>query len=206
MTGAAVTPMPIDLSAVGPAFGDPPLASQAAFRAALDALARPGRIQRVVSDAQHPSGAVPSAAALALALLDPDCTLWLAPRLAQGSAAAWLSFHTGCRIVSELRAAQFLWSDADQLPPLEALAQGSEFEPESSATCFVQVAALQAGAGWRLTGPGIEQAEHLTVRGLSATFVAQWCANHASFPRGVDLLLCAGEYVAGLPRTTALEV
>jgi alpha-D-ribose 1-methylphosphonate 5-triphosphate synthase subunit PhnH len=203
---AAATGMPLDLSDVGAAFGDPPLASQAAFRAALDALARPGRIQRVLSDAQHPSGAAASAAALALALLDPDCTLWLAPRLAQGSAAAWLRFHTGCRIVSQLCEAQFLWSDADQLPPLQTLAQGSEFEPEAAATCFVQVDALQTGAGWRLNGPGIERTELLTVCGLDAAFVAQWRANHASFPRGVDLLLCAGDCVAGLPRTTAIEV
>lgn len=203
---AAVAAVALDLSNVGAAFGDPPLASQAAFRAALEALARPGRIQRVVSDAQHPGGAASSAAALALALLDPDCTLWLAPRLAQGSAAAWLRFHTGCRIVSELREAQFLWSDADQLPPLETLPQGSEFEPESAATCLVQVDALERGAGWQLSGPGIERTERLTAHGLSAAFVAQWRANHASFPRGVDLLLCAGEYVAGLPRTTAIEV
>ena len=203
---AAAAGRPLDLRDVGAAFGDPPLASQAAFRAALDALARPGRIQRILSDAQHPSGAAASAAALALALLDPDCTLWLAPRLAQGSAAAWLRFHTGCRIVSELREAQFLWSDADQLPPLETLPQGSEFEPESAATCLVQVDALEIGAGWRLNGPGIERAAHLTVHGLSTSFVAQWRVNHASFPRGVDLLLCCGEYVAGLPRTTAIEV
>lgn len=203
---AAAAGRPLDLRDVGAAFGDPPLASQAAFRAALDALARPGRIQRILSDAQHPSGAAASAAALALALLDPDCTLWLAPRLAQGSAAAWLRFHTGCRIVSEVREAQFLWSDADQLPPLETLPQGSEFEPESAATCLVQVDALETGVGWRLNGPGIEQTAHLTVLGLSAAFVAQWRANHASFPRGVDLLLCTGEYIAGLPRTTAIEV
>ncbi len=202
---AAAAGGPLDLRDVGAAFGDPPLASQAAFRAALDALARPGRIQRVRSDAQHPSGAAASAAALALALLDPDCTLWLAPRLAQGSAAAWLRFHTGCRIVSQLHEAQFIWSDADQLPPLETLPQGSEFDPESAATCLVQVQALEAGAGWRLQGPGIEQTAHLTVRGLGAPFVAQWRANHASFPRGVDLLLCADDRVAGLPRTTAIE-
>ena len=206
MTNAAAVSLPLDLNEVGAAFADPALASQTVFRAALQALARPGRIQPVASDAQHPIGATPSAAALALALLDPDCTLWLAPRLAQGPTAAWLRFHTGCRIVSEPRAAQFLWSDADQMPPLEVLPQGSEFEPESGATCLVQVQALETGTGWRLRGPGIERIEHLTVRGLDAAFVAQWHTNHASFPRGFDLLLCAGDRVAGLPRTTAIEV
>jgi alpha-D-ribose 1-methylphosphonate 5-triphosphate synthase subunit PhnH len=202
---AATGGTPLDLNAVGPGFSDPPLASQAVFRAALNAFARPGRIQRVASDAPHPSGAAPAAAALLLALLDPDCTLWLAPRLAHGSAAAWLRFHTGCRIVSELREAQFLWSDADQMPPFEHLPAGSEFEPETAATCLVQVEALGDTPGWRLQGPGIERTQPLTVRGLDATFLAQWRANHAAFPRGIDLLLCAGECVAGLPRTTCIE-
>ena len=196
---------PLDLHAVEPGFSDPPLASQAVFRAVLNAFARPGQIQRVPSDAQHPSGAAPAAAALLLALLDPDCTLWLAPRLAHGSAADWLRFHTGCRIVSELREAQFLWSDADQMPPLEQLPAGSEFEPETAATCLVQVHALEDTAGWRLHGPGIEQTQPLTVRGLGEAFLTQWRANHAAFPRGIDLLLCAGERVAGLPRTTSIE-
>ncbi|MGC8518888.1 MAG: phosphonate C-P lyase system protein PhnH [Steroidobacteraceae bacterium] len=201
----AASDSPLDLNAVGPGFSDPPLASQAVFRVALNAFATPGRIQRVASDAQHPIGVAPSAAALLLALLDPDCTLWLAPRLARSSAAAWLRFHTGCRIVSEPRAAQFLWSDADQMPPLDQLPAGSEFEPESAATCLIQVHALEDTAGWRLRGPGIERTQPLTVRHLGEGFVTQWRANHAAFPRGVDLLLCAGECVAGLPRTTTIE-
>jgi alpha-D-ribose 1-methylphosphonate 5-triphosphate synthase subunit PhnH len=82
----------------------------------------------------------------------------------------------------------------------------SEFDPESSATCLVQVNALETLGGWRLRGPGIERTEQLAVRGLDAAFVAQWTTNHASFPCGVDLLLCAGECVAGLPRTTVIEV
>ena len=202
---APASATPLDLNAVGPGFTDPTLASQAVFRAALNAFARPGRIQRVASDAQHPSGTAPAAAALLLALLDPDCTLWLAPRLAHGAAAAWLRFHTCCRIVSEVREAQFLWSDADQMPPLEQLPTGSEFEPESAAICLVQVQALEDTAGWRLHGPGIERTQPLAVGGLGEAFVTQWRANHAAFPRGVDLLLCADERVAGLPRTTAIE-
>ena len=205
MTRTTDTFTAVDLRQVGPAFSDPALGSQAAFRAALQALASPGRVQAVPSDAQHPAGATPAAAALLLALLDPDCTLWLAPRLAGGPAGAWLRFHTGCRIVPRPDEAGFAWADADQLPGLERFPRGSEFEPEFSATCLIQVDALEEAAGWTLRGPGIRDTHQLGVAGLGAEFLAQWQANHALFPCGVDVLLCAGDRVAGLARTTAIE-
>ena len=195
----------MDLRTVSGAFGEPVLGSQAVFRSALSAFSRPGRIQTVTSDAQNPPGTGAAAAALLLTLLDPDCTLWLAPRLACGPANAWLRFHTGCRIVADPAAARFAWSDADQLPSLSRFALGSEFEPELSCTCVVEVQALEQQHGWRLRGPGIQDRHHLAVTGLAAGFFAEWQANHALFPRGVDLLLCAGQQVAALARTTELE-
>ncbi len=195
----------LNLQEVGAAFSDPVLSSQAVFRAALAALSRPGRIQSVPHDAQQPPGATPAAAALLLALLDPDCTVWLAPRLAGGAVSAWLRFHTGCRIVSQPAAARFAWSDADQLPLLQQFALGSEFEPEISTTCVVQVKALDERCGWRLSGPGIPGRQRLAVAGLGAGFLAQWQANHNLFPRGIDVLLCAGQFLAALARTTAIE-
>ena len=163
------------------------------------------KLQAVTSDAQNPPGTGAAAAALLLTLLDPDCTLWLAPRLACGPANAWLRFHTGCRIVADPAAARFAWSDADQLPSLSRFALGSEFEPELSCTCVVEVQALEQQHGWGLRGPGIQDRHHLAVTGLAAGFFAEWQANHALFPRGVDLLLCAGQQVAALARTTELE-
>ena len=91
-------------------------------------------------------------------------------------------------------------------PALRDLAQGTEEEPHRSATLILQVAALEEGAGWRLTGPGIEHVHRLRVAGLPAGFAADWAANRARFPRGVDLVLCAGDRLAALPRTTALEI
>ena len=35
-----------------------------------------------------------------------------------------------------------------------------------------------------------------------ADFETQWAANHAMFPRGVDLLLGTPGHIVGLPRTT----
>jgi alpha-D-ribose 1-methylphosphonate 5-triphosphate synthase subunit PhnH len=45
----------------------------------------------------------------------------------------------------------------------------------------------------------------LLVDGLPADFVAVWQRNHALFPRGVDLILCAGRSVAALPRSVSVS-
>lgn len=63
--------------------------------------------------------------------------------------------------------------------------------------------------GWLLRGPGIRDCTRLRVVGLPRRFTARfesaWAANHASFPRGVDLFLAAPRRIAGLPRTTRID-
>lgn len=183
-------------------FADPVLDAQACFRAVLEAMARPGRVQRVAAPVEAPPPVGPAAAAVLLTLADADTPVWLD---AGAPAEAWLRFHAGSPVVAAPAEASFLL--ACQRPPrLRDLAPGTEEEPHRSATLIVQVAALEEGAGWRLTGPGIEREHRLLVGGLPAGFPAEWAANHAFFPRGVDIVFCAGDRLAALPRTTALEV
>jgi alpha-D-ribose 1-methylphosphonate 5-triphosphate synthase subunit PhnH len=66
------------------------------------------------------------------------------------------------------------------------------------------VAGLIADEGWRLTGPGIQHEHHLRVLGAPADFVSAWARNQALFPRGVDVLLCAGDSIAALPRSVMI--
>ena len=64
---------------------------------------------------------------------------------------------------------------------------------------------LAAGARFTLRGPGLQTSAPLTVTGLPADFAARWAANHAQFPRGVDLILCAGNTLLALPRSLTIE-
>lgn len=196
-----------DLSTLGAGFSDAALGSQAVFRAALDALARPGRIVDLPHDAQTPPQGHAASAALLLALLDPDCSLWLSPSLAGTDAAAWLRFHTGCALVDDPAAARFAWiAEGDERPALERFAQGSDTYPDQSATCVFDVQSLSAHAGWTLRGPGIERETRLAVAGRHAAgFAAQWRANHASFPRGIDAYLATPGQIVGLPRSTRID-
>jgi alpha-D-ribose 1-methylphosphonate 5-triphosphate synthase subunit PhnH len=45
----------------------------------------------------------------------------------------------------------------------------------------------------------------LTVDGLPRDFVSIWRRNHALFPCGIDLVLCAGDRLTALPRTVTVE-
>jgi alpha-D-ribose 1-methylphosphonate 5-triphosphate synthase subunit PhnH len=45
----------------------------------------------------------------------------------------------------------------------------------------------------------------VAIEGPSAQFWAQWQANHAAFPRGVDVLFTCGADAVGLPRTTRVS-
>jgi alpha-D-ribose 1-methylphosphonate 5-triphosphate synthase subunit PhnH len=180
-------------------FPNPVLDSQRCFRSVLEAMARPGRVFRVEAALTPPAPLGLAAGAVLLTLADADTPVWLdAPE-----AAEWLRFHAGCPLVAEPGAAQFALA-CGAMPPLAVLAQGSEEDPQLSATLLVQVAALRPGEGWRLSGPGIEHEHRLAVEGLPADFLTQWAANRARFPRGVDVVLCAGDALAALPRTVAI--
>jgi alpha-D-ribose 1-methylphosphonate 5-triphosphate synthase subunit PhnH len=184
-----------------PGFADPVPAAQACFRALLEAMARPGRVQRLAELPDAPAPLVPAAAAALLTLADAETPVWTD---AGPAAEQWLRFHAGCPLVTDPAAAAFLLATGTP-PALATLDPGIEEEPHRSATLILQVAALAEGDGWALSGPGIETVHRLCVAGLHAGFAADWAANAARFPRGVDVVLCAGPHLAALPRTTRIE-
>ncbi|HSW19088.1 MAG TPA: phosphonate C-P lyase system protein PhnH [Ramlibacter sp.] len=198
-----------DLQQVRPGFTHEALGSQAVFRAALDALSHPGRLQQIPATGGSPRTGHAAAASLLLATLDADCSVWLSPTLRASDAAAWLRFHTGCQLVDAPEEALFLWiAQGDHAPELQQLMSGSDAYPDQSATCVIEVMAMNdaahSAAPWTLQGPGIATHTRLSVDGAPTAFEAQWERNHASFPRGVDVFLATATHIAGLPRTTRI--
>jgi alpha-D-ribose 1-methylphosphonate 5-triphosphate synthase subunit PhnH len=189
------------MSGLLPGFADPVLDAQSAFRAVLEAMSRPGRVQRLPRPPSPPAPLCAAAGAVLLTLADSETPLWLD---AGPDAEGWARFHAGSPLVSDPAEAAFLMS-VGMPPALESLRAGTDDDPHLSATLILQVEALVEGEGWRLTGPGIENEHRLRVKGAPAGFVAAWAANRALFPRGVDVVLCAGDRVAALPRGTEIE-
>lgn len=189
------------MSAPLPGFADPVLDAQSSFRALLEAMARPGRVMVLPRAPGSPSPLCAAAGAVMLALADAETPVWTD---AGDDAADWLRFHAGCPVVGDAASATFAL--AVGVPPApSSLNAGTDEDPHTSATLVMQVAALEEGAGWRLSGPGIETEHRLRVDGAPDGFLRAWAANRAGFPRGVDVILCAGDRIAGLPRSTAIR-
>jgi alpha-D-ribose 1-methylphosphonate 5-triphosphate synthase subunit PhnH len=186
-----------------PGLADPILDSQRIFRSVLEATSRPARIVDVAAAIHPPAPLHPATAAVCLTLLDFDTPLWLDDAAARPEVVEWLKFHCGMPLAAEPDAAGFvLVADAVRMPPLSAFNPGTAEHPERSATVIVQVRALIGGTGRRLTGPGIADEVRLDVAGVPDTFWTWTSDNHVQFPRGVDLLMTAGQVIAALPRTT----
>jgi len=187
-------------SPMTPGFAEPMLGAQSSFRAMLHALSHPGRIVELPDAPQATAPLGPAMGALALALCDADTPLWH-----DGGAAVtdWLRFHTGAPL-TEAHAARFLLASGAP-PALAGLALGSDEAPQDGATLLLQVTALEPVDGWRLSGPGIESSTSLRVSGAPPGFVAERAALAALFPRGLDIMLCAGRHIVGLPRTTNIR-
>ncbi|HWA80654.1 MAG TPA: phosphonate C-P lyase system protein PhnH [Acetobacteraceae bacterium] len=184
-----------------PGFADPVGDAQATFRALLDAMARPGTLHEVADLGTPPSLGAASASVL-LTLVDGETPLWLDASCM--AARAWLAFHCGAVLTDDPASAAFAISIG--MPPLGIFRAGSDAAPEESATLILQVEALGAGPVYRLSGPGLRLPSSLQVVGLPEDFPAQWTANHALYPRGIDLVLCAGRRFCCLPRSVQIEM
>jgi len=180
--------------------------SQQVFRATLDALAHPGRVVELATAATPPAPLAPATVAVALTFLDHDTPLWLDAPAATADVLAYLRFHCAVPVVASPADARYaVVADALRMPALSGFDAGTDERPERSTTLILQVAALRPGRGRRLTGPGIEREARLEVIGVPDALWMQLRDNHALFPRGVDVVLCADRAVAALPRTTRVE-
>lgn len=178
-------------------FGDPARDGARAFRAALQAMARPGRIEPVTG-AAPPAPASPAAGALLLTLCDATTPLFLAPSHDCEVLRGWITFHTGAPFTGPDHA-MFALGTWAALQPVARFPVGTAEYPDRAATLIVEMDAL-TGTGATLTGPGIETEAH-----LSLPETAAFRANRRGFPLGFDTYLTCGDRLAGLPRSTRVE-
>ncbi|MCC5971975.1 MAG: phosphonate C-P lyase system protein PhnH [Pararhodobacter sp.] len=178
-------------------FTNAPIEAATAFRAALDALSRPGTIS-TLTGATPPAPLSQAAGVLALTLFDATTPVHLAGAHDTPALRDWLVFHTGAPLVSAENAS-FAIGTWDALHPVTRFSPGTPDYPDRAATLIIEMPALTP-QGARLRGPGIKD----TAR-LSLPDTATFQTNHARFPLGFDTFLTSGNKLAGLPRSTQVE-
>lgn len=177
-------------------FSDAPIQAARAFRAALEAMARPGTIHEA-RGATPPAPLSAAAGTLLLTLCDAETPLHLAGTTDCAPVRDWVTFHTGAPLV-DAGAAHFALGAWDDLQPLERFSPGLPAYPDRSATLIVEMTALEP-TGVRLTGPGIRFETFLSLPEQAA-----FRRNAARFPLGLDFFFCAGSRLAALPRSTRI--
>src|SRR5215469_16069832 len=121
-------------------FADPVRASQATFRAVLDAMARPGTVQPIAAVPSAPPPLAAGAAAIALTLCDHDTPVWLDGDLrANPEVADWLRFHCGCPVIDDPGRAAFAFARGAMVAAFEAFNLGTADYPDRSTTLVLQV-------------------------------------------------------------------
>jgi alpha-D-ribose 1-methylphosphonate 5-triphosphate synthase subunit PhnH len=169
--------------------------THATFTALMRALSYPGRVFRL------PADGIGAFDAIVAALVDLETSYYT-----DHAALGRLLASTGGR-ARPIEAAMYQFYPTLGEAALSLLKDapiGTYSYPDESVTLMIGCA-LGAGQALRLAGPGIAGVEHLWVDGIPETFWAlreQVCR----YPLGWDILLVSGDQVAGLPRTTRIEV
>lgn len=178
-------------------FADPARDAAMAFRAALDAMARPGTIA-ALSGATAPAPCSGAAATLLVTLCDATTPLYLAPSHDTGALRDWITFQTGAPLVDAPRAMFALgtWEALHDLGAFPVFPVGTSEYPDRAATLIVEAPEL-APEGAVLTGPGIKTEARLTLPEIAA-----FQRNRAAYPLGLDFFFTCGDRVASLPRST----
>jgi alpha-D-ribose 1-methylphosphonate 5-triphosphate synthase subunit PhnH len=187
-------------------FADKVISAQSTFRSVMDAMARPGSVQRIVAVAGVPSPMMRGTAAIALTLFDHDTPIWLDPAMSETSdVAKWLKFHTSAPVVQDSSICSFaLIGDASALPGLDRFSFGTGEYPDRSTTLILQVESLTQGAALELRGPGIDGTAVLQAVIQPLGLFERLSINEALFPRGIDVVLVADDAIVAIPRTTRL--
>src|SRR5712672_876218 len=187
-------------------FADGVVSAHSTFRSVMDAMARPGSVQKIVAAVGTPWPLMPGTAAIALTLFDHDTPIWLDRRMSEKPEVAnWLKFHSGATVVTDPAASGFaVVVDGGALPDLDRFSFGTPEYPDRSTTLILQVESLTEGCEYELRGPGINGAVVLRARIEPSNLFERLAVNAALFPRGIDVVLVCDDEIVAIPRTTRL--
>ena len=186
----------MDATTLQGGFATPPVDAAHAFRAVMEAMARPGTIH-AVTGAHPPAPLSIAAGVVLLTLCDAETPVHLGGAADCDAVRAWVAFHTGAPLAGPADCA-FAIGDWAALAPLDRFPAGTSEYPDRSATLIVERPSLEPG-GARLTGPGLRETAALSLPETRA-----FRENATRFPLGLDFVFTCGDRLAALPRSTTV--
>lgn len=184
-----------------------PERTQKDFRVLAGVLARPGTIGRLTGLPSAPAAVVPAAG---LADVEVPLAVLAAPGDQRWAAAAHAA--TGAPYAEPDAARMVLALRPPEPDELRKLPRGDALAPEHGCRLIIAVTALRAtpehgDVVLTLRGPGVDGTATLSVAGLDAAVFGTLHEINDDYPAGVDTFLVAADgTVAGLPRTTRIEM
>ncbi|WP_435928134.1 phosphonate C-P lyase system protein PhnH [Dryocola sp. BD613] len=188
------------------AFTLPVQDAQQSFRRLLKAMSEPGVIVALHSLTQGWEPLNVASTSVLLTLADNDTPVWISETLKSEATAQNVRFHTNAPLCPTPEQAQFAFAgETISADELNALAQGTDVAPDTSATLILQVSSLSGGRMLRLTGAGIRE-ERMIAPQLPECVIHELTERPHPFPLGIDLILTCGDRLLAIPRTTHVEV
>jgi len=183
---------------------------QRAYRKVVDSMSRPGLITNLKDEAAKvdlEAGCFPSTLVLAAMLLDTEVTFKVVSEKEEET-TRWINQLTYAKADAAERAdfVFVLYDKAeDELGQiLQRVKIGSLIDPHDSATIIVEADAVTDGCDFKLTGPGIEEANYVNVS-VNGNWMEVRQQQNAEFPMGVDLIFVdKNHHLLCLPRTTQI--
>lgn len=181
--------------------------SQQIFRQVLKVMSEPGLVEQLPELESLPP--LDNACyGLILSLLDQSTPLLLSAEFNQPSVRQNLSFHTGVPFTDVAAEAAFVLAFAGEIDSLTAYNKGSAEYPETGASLILRVNGINNGCGTTMTlsGPGIPGQRLLQLDGISDTLCQYLTERPDEFPSGIDLLICCGNQLVCIPRSTQVTL
>jgi len=184
------------------------MTTQQIFRLLLDAMARPGKVIRLLRlPYLPPAGFNPYAMGVAVTLLDPETTFAVLPKNEEVS--DYLRQNTGSPAQNPINAGYVFIDGQGDISDIDTLNRGSLLRPETGATVIILIDQIsqhqfRGSIPITLAGPGIPGKREFFVSGLHPANLPRLVQLNREFPLGVDIIFLDSEgYLTCIPRSTS---
>jgi alpha-D-ribose 1-methylphosphonate 5-triphosphate synthase subunit PhnH len=180
--------------------------SARAFRAILDAMARPGKVLALPPLIEPLAPAHATSLTVLLTLADHLTNIHLDDALNLPAIEKALRFHTGAQLVRQQADADFAILDAGRAEDALLLwKRGTPEYPDQSATLIIQTPSLLRGEEVQFSGPGIQAATTVRIENIAPSFWKARAEANSVTPLGLDLLFVTQDAILGCPRSTRVS-